>query len=152
MIRDPVKYCAALWDWDFLRQCFVDNIGVSDLDGLVDEGEIAAKQGYVERFCHHLLFEATNVPNRAIKPGQTRGHAALVKVGFSIIYLWGKPNVFPVGEVQLWREFEDKPRDPVQNASEAALVGLVRKWFLHACRYPITPPPQESFFIKTERF
>jgi hypothetical protein len=149
---DPKKYCESLWDWDFLRPCFYvegrsHGIGVADLDGVVgDEGSIVQKHGYVERFRHHLLFETTVPLEREIWKGQVISHAALVKIGFSVIYLWGKPNNFPLHKMQVWREFNDHPNDPVLDVTEARLVALVTKWFEHACQNPITPPPKNLFF------
>jgi hypothetical protein len=116
-IFDSQKYCAALWNWDFLMPCFCGTgIRVADLDGMLDDDRVVQKHGYVERGCHHSLFETTVPIERTIRTGQLRGHYALVRVGFSVIYLWGEPNRFPIYKMQIWREFKDQPNDPIPNA------------------------------------
>ena len=150
MIRDPVKYCAALWQWDFLRPCFHGTaIRIADLDGLLDDEGVVQKHGYVERFGHHLLFETT-VPDREMTEGQAISHRSLIRIGFSILYLWGTPNSFPIRKVQVWKEFADHPNDPVLWISEAGLIGWVSKWFTFVNQNPITPPPSAAFFVKPE--
>src|SRR5882672_6136299 len=150
MIRDPKKYCAALWDWDFLKPCFRETvIRVADLDGLLDDDGIIQKHGYVERYGHHLMFETT-VPDREMTPGQMISHGQLVKVGFTIIYLWGPANVFPIRKVQIWREFEEQRRDASASVSKAALVKWVRKWFRWSSENHITPPLAKAFFDSPE--
>ncbi|TAI59827.1 MULTISPECIES: hypothetical protein [Bradyrhizobium] len=150
MIRDPVKYCAALWDWDFLKPCFNGTaIRVADLDGLLDDEGIVQKHGYVERYGHHLLFETT-VPDREMTSGQLRSHSSLVKVGFCVVYLWGVPNSFPIHKVQVWKEFEAQRGDVNVNVSEAGLVGWVCKWFRWSTQNPITPPLEPAFFDRAE--
>jgi hypothetical protein len=150
MIRDPVKYCAALWQWDFLRPCFCGTaIRVADLDGMLDDEGVVQKHGYVERFGHHLVFETT-VPDREMTTGQFISHASLVRVGFSIIYLWGEPNSFPIRKVQVWKEFVEQPGEKIHSVSEAGLVSWVGKWFRWATQNPITPPLPPTFFAKPE--
>lgn len=150
-IRDPVKYCAALWDWAFLKPCFIGTaIGVADLDGILDDEGVVQKHGYVERFGHHLVFETTVPLGRVMTVGQLRSHESLVRVGFSIIYLWGEANSFPIHTVQIWREFAEQAGEKYSNVSEAGLVGWVSKWFRWSTQNPITPPLAPAFFAKPE--
>jgi hypothetical protein len=149
MIRDPVKYCAALWQWDFMLPVFHGTlIRVADLDGMLDADGIDQKHGYVERCGHHLVFETTVPPDREMTKGQLISHASLVKVGFSIVYLWGPPNCFPIHQVQIWKEFTEHAGDRLIDVSQVALVGWVRRWFMNATDNPITPPLAPEFFAR----
>jgi hypothetical protein len=152
-IDRPQKYLEGIWDWGFLNEvCFPGtspNYGISDLDGFSDYEGIEPKQGYNHRRGHHLLIEAKDV-NVRIKKGQLIYHADLTKIGFSIIYLWGKANTFPIRKLQWWREFRENPNEPRQEVSKDRLIELVCKWFQHADRYPISPPPEAAFYTSKE--
>lgn len=150
-IRDPEKYCAALWDWSFLKPCFLGTaIAAADLDGMLDEDGVVQKHGYVERLGHHLLFETTVPLNRDMTIGQMRSHESLVKVGFSIVYLWGQANSFPIHTVQVWKEFSPHPGNKIRNVGEAGLVSWVSKWFRWSTQNPIHPPLAFLFFTTSE--
>lgn len=131
-IRDPVAYCASLWDWSFLDDCFgTTGIRVSDVDGYASpyDDRVEQKHGRVHRYGHWIIFE-TKGDGVAIPWGQSRDHRDLVRVGFTVVYLWGRPN--DPTAMQVWYEGKHHPESLIRPATLADIHDLVCRWFRFA--------------------
>jgi hypothetical protein len=131
-INDPVRYCASLWDWSFLDDCFgATRIRVSDIDGFASpyDDHVEQKQGRVHRNGHWIVFE-TKGDGVEIPLGQRRDHRDLVRVGFTVVYLWGQPN--DPTAMQVWYEGKTHPENQIQPVTLADIHDLVCRWFIYA--------------------
>lgn len=112
-IHNLDSYIAALWDWGFLDKCFDYGIRVSDLDGIVE------RNGWC------LVIEAKG-PGRAVPTGQRKMFAALVKLGFTVLVVWGKAN--KPQHMQVWYPHRRAPEKQVP-ATEDSIRDIVERWF-----------------------
>ncbi len=115
-IRDPEKFCAALWDWGFLDGCFGGTkIRVTDVDG------------FVERNGHYLVIEAKS-SGASIPFGQAIMFRQM-QAGkrHTVILLWGTP---PIPEfIQV---FGPKGTTQIMPSSQEHLQKWVSNWFEYA--------------------
>jgi hypothetical protein len=139
-ISDPHAYCASLWDWSFLDDCFAFRIKVSDIDGLAHnkDRQVLLQEGHVHRLGHWLLFE-TKGDGVLIPLGQARSHRDLVCVHFTIVYLWGPPNA-PTA-MQIWKEKRPHPEQIIRPVTLEHIRRFVKGWFAYANAHPVEHLP-----------
>jgi len=113
-IHSPDLYCAALWDWGFLDDCFPGTrTRVSDIDGIV------------ERKGRFLVIEAKGV-NTRIPTGQLIMFEAMANKGMTVLIVWGNPN--EPEQMQIW--YPHRPyAEPAVPASVDDIRDVVRRWF-----------------------
>jgi hypothetical protein len=137
-INNAEAYVRSLWDWSFLDDCFVDNgkktgIKVSDFDGFgsAHDDHIEQKQGHVHRNGHWILIEA-KPDGYIIDPndGQYKSHRDLVRVGFTVVHLFGEAN--RPRAMQAWYESRPKPSEIMRPASLTDIHDFVSRWFVFA--------------------
>ena len=111
-LRSKSGFMAALWDWEFLNDCFGGTrIRVTDIDGLV------------ERNGKFLVIE-TKSPGKDIPRGQQILFDQMVETGiFVVLVIWGEPNA--PKRAQFWG---CEPMD----ADEEKIKSLVRRWYDYA--------------------
>ncbi len=113
-IDDANAFVNSLWDWGFLNECFGNSgIRVGDMDGIVERND------------WHLAFE-TKGAGVPVKNGQQRNFASLVRKGFTVLILWGKPN--QTEQMQIWYPHRNAP-EAIQRASNEDVIDIVRRWY-----------------------
>lgn len=112
-IRNLEAFIKSLWDWNCLAGCFGEEnkyFSPTDIDGIVE------KKGYF------LLLETKN-PGKEIPDGQKIMFDRLIRRGFTIIIIWGKP-----GEPEKIQQWPHKPRP----ANLEYLRMIVSAWYDNA--------------------
>lgn len=116
-INNLKAYVDNLWDWGFLDDCFGNTrIRVTDVDGLV------------ERNGCFLLIEAKS-QGKPVPMGQKILFRSLTQKGFTVLVLWGEPNI-PIF-MQVWHPASDDP-EPVELCSADIVKCFVTNWFKQA--------------------
>jgi hypothetical protein len=149
MIQDPIKFAASHWNWDFLAEagCFKEagpKFKAADIDGLIaDEHGVVTREGIIHRanqtasirrwHGHWLLFE-TKADRAQIKRAQEWNYSDLVRVGFTIIFIWGEPNA-PTS-LQVWKEGRPEKEPLEEPVTQLHICRWVRRWFLWASKTP----------------
>lgn len=113
-IHNLQAFVGSLWDWGFLDDCFGSTgIRVSDLDGIVERND------------WHLVLEGKG-PGVPVKRGQRRMFASLVRKGFTVVVIWGRPST--VEHMQVWYPHKAAPQ-PKTPANNDNVRDVVSRWF-----------------------
>jgi hypothetical protein len=141
-IESAEKFKASFWDYGRFNKCFYPtNIRISDVDGFayIAGDRIQYKAGFVHRKAHFLLLENKDHDGVPIKDASIIAHTDLVQLNFTIIYLWGQANCFPVERMRIWRSQQARPQDDELDVTESRLCEAIRNWFLFADAHPADP-------------
>jgi len=111
-VEDPVAYCAGLWDWKILAECFPGTkIKPTDIDGAVERN-------------YKFLWIETKAPEVVIPQGQEIFYKRLAKRGDLVLIVWSTTNE-PVALRMLYRNAQ---RD-IDPCDLPRLQEVVTNWF-----------------------
>ena len=114
-INNRQLYEDGIWDWGFLNECFQGTkIRITDIDGAVERNG-------------KFLFIETKHPGANIPIGQEIFFNKQVKLGNSVMYVWGNKN--KPQRIRVVTPHIDKTFD---EASEQIMKDIVSQWFTAA--------------------
>ncbi len=117
------QYCKKLWNWQFLDECFTNNIRVTDIDG------------FVERRDHYLVIETkgSGVP---IPKGQQRMIESMHRSGcITVLVAWGEPQ--HPERIDVYHP--KKERRTHEPASILLFQQIAKRWYNYANTEPPLP-------------